>query len=210
MSRSVPSGEFSIAAAVRQLAELDAACIDASSMIVCNKAGILDDLGACCTLYSVPEVLAETGYDDAPVTLSLPDDAPVTLSLPADAPVTLAQTSAQTSAQPLAPPTDLQPGNRPPADLLSTELAPDDRLLYAALRARLPLISEDRELLLRFGESGLPYFNALMMLEYLLLRGRLSSRDYPQAARRLRRASRYNAEVLAFAHDVHLEVLKRR
>ena len=200
MSRSVPSGEFSIAAAVRQLAELNAACIDASSMIVCNKAGILDDLGACCTLYSVPEVLAETGYDDAPVTLSLPDDATVTL----------AQTSAQTSAQPLAPPTDLQPGNRPPADLLSTELAPDDRLLHAALRARLPLISEDRELLLRFGESGLPYFNALMMLEYLLLRGRLSPRDYPQAARLLRRASRYNAEVLAFAQGVHIEILKRR
>lgn len=162
-----------VARAVRQLAELNAACIDASSMIVCNKAGILDDLAACCKLHTVADVLAETGYHDAPVSVAPPAAAP-----------------------------DPPPGLDGPA-------APDDRLLHAALRAQLPLISEDRELLLRFAASGLPYFNALMMLEYLLLRGRLSSRDYPRAARLLRRASRYSDTVLAFAQDVHLEVLKR-
>ncbi len=38
-------------------------------MIICNKAGILDALGACCRLFTVKPVLAETGYADAPVLL---------------------------------------------------------------------------------------------------------------------------------------------
>ncbi|TVQ96088.1 MAG: hypothetical protein EA403_17030 [Spirochaetaceae bacterium] len=54
---------------VTRLRSAGSLCIDASSMIICNKAGILDPLGACCRLFTVEAVLAETGYTDAPVLL---------------------------------------------------------------------------------------------------------------------------------------------
>ncbi|MFP4483280.1 MAG: hypothetical protein ACOCYG_05880 [Spirochaetota bacterium] len=79
---------------------------------------------------------------------------------------------------------------------------PDDAVLALARDRRIPVISEDRELLLRAEEAGMPYYNALMMLNLLADRGRCNAEEYALFRNRLEEIGRYSREVLAFAADV--------
>ncbi|TVR32438.1 MAG: hypothetical protein EA404_07865 [Spirochaetaceae bacterium] len=158
-----------IESALEKLSGLSSAFIDASSMIVCNKAEILDALAATCTLYTIQPVMDETGYSDAPV-----------------------------SIQPV-----------PAAAAAGTAATVDDLLFSAVLKAQLPLISEDRTLLVKAADHGLAYYNALMVLNLLLLRRRLTPAAYSEHARLLQRATRYSAEVQQFGQAVYRQILKQ-
>lgn len=92
----------------------------------------------------------------------------------------------------------------------SDRLTPDDRLLAFALAHRLPLISEDRKLLQRAGAAGLTYYNALLMLDLLVLRGRFSEEEYHIYRDRLVRIGRYDADVLATEKTVAAAVFAGR
>ena len=156
-----------IESALEELSRLSSAFIDASSMIVCNKAEILDALAATCTLYTIQPVIDETGYSDAPVLL------------------------------------------QPTPAAAGVAVAVDDLLLGAVLKAQLPLISEDRTLLVKAAGHGLGYYNALMMLNLLLLRRQLTPAAYCGHARLLQRATRYSAEVQHFGQAVYRRILKQ-
>ncbi len=155
-----------IESALEELSGLSSAFIDASSMIVCNKAEILDALAATCTLYTIQPVVDETGYSDAPVLLQ-------------------------------------------PVPAAGTAATVDDLLFAAVLKEQLPLISEDRTLLVKAADHGLAYYNALMMLNLLLLRRRLTPAAYSEHARLLQRATRYSAEVQHFGQAVYRQILKQ-
>jgi hypothetical protein len=63
---------------LRQFCRLDKALIDASSIIYMRKTGFLDHLAQRLSLYSLPEIVAETGDADGGITMlavSLPDTA---------------------------------------------------------------------------------------------------------------------------------------
>lgn len=155
-----------IESALEELTGLSSAFIDASSMIVCNKAEILDALAATCTLYTIQPVVEETGYSDAPVLLQ-------------------------------------------PVPATGTAATVDDLLFAAVLKEQLPLISEDRTLLVKAADHGLAYYNALMMLNLLLLRRRLTPAAYSEHARLLQCATRYSAEVQHFGQAVYRQILKQ-
>ncbi|MDC7224177.1 MAG: hypothetical protein PQJ60_10585 [Spirochaetales bacterium] len=53
----------------------------------------------------------------------------------------------------------------------------DQGLFLLARERNLPLISEDKEVLLWAEEAGLPYYNSLMMLIFLCYKGRISRED---------------------------------
>ena len=81
-------------------------------------------------------------------------------------------------------------------------LTADDAVLALAVQRGSPVISEDRELLMRAGAAGIRYFNSLMMLNLLADRGRCDVGEYALFRDRLREIGRYSAEVLAFADGV--------
>lgn len=88
--------------------------------------------------------------------------------------------------------------------------APDDQLLAFSIAHRLPLISEDRKLLLRAGAAGLVYYNALLMLNLLVLRGRFDEDQYHEYRARLIGVGRYSADVLATEQAVSTAVSARK
>ncbi|TVQ40122.1 MAG: hypothetical protein EA384_04235 [Spirochaetaceae bacterium] len=99
-------------------------------------------------------------------------------------------------------PVQLRPTPAGPAEV-------DDQLIACAIEVRLPVISEDRALLIKAADAGLAYYNALMMLNLLLLRGSLSPAAYGPHARLLLSAARYSAEVRQYGVAVYREILKR-
>ena len=99
-----------------------------------------------------------------------------------------------------------------------TTIAPDEgvarksvdlRVVEAASRLHLPVISDDRKLLAAAEAEGCLYFNAIMMLEFLLLRRRLTLSSYNAHRQRLIAFARYSRYVLATAQQIHLAVRKR-
>ncbi|MFP4330297.1 MAG: hypothetical protein ACLFP6_06245 [Spirochaetaceae bacterium] len=76
------------------------------------------------------------------------------------------------------------------------EVDTDALLLNFAVNRRLPLISEDRALLLKAGEAGLEYYNSLMMLALLRYRGRIDTAWYTEAKSHLLEVARYGDEIL--------------
>lgn len=140
---------------------LDAAAIDASSIIYMRKAGFLSDLAEEIRLFSPGSVIRETGYDDLPVR-------PVT-------------------------------GGR------SSESS-DRQLVACSLAFRIPVISEDKKILMAIRRARLPYFNSLMMLNFLLFRGRISAADHGVRFRRLLDFAWYSPAVLAFSRSVFTAV----
>lgn len=84
--------------------------------------------------------------------------------------------------------------------------APDDLLLRLAGDWGWPVVSEDRELLMRAEARDIRYFNSLMMLLLLNWRGRCSAEEYRLFQRRLYEIGRYSAWVRSFAEAVAREL----
>ena len=140
---------------------LEAAAIDASSIIYMLKAGYLDDLAAEIRLFSPGPVISETGYDDLPV-------------------------------KPVAGINDA-----------ASDATSNDRLLVAySLAHQIALISEDKKILMEIKRARRPYFNSLMMLNFLLFRNRISAGEHRVYFRRLANFAWYSPAVLAFSKSI--------
>ena len=72
----------------------------------------------------------------------------------------------------------------------------DEKLLDFAVRSTLPVISDDRALLLAAERNGLDYYNSLMMLAFVRYRRRIDEAWYDEAFGRLLEIGRYNDEIL--------------
>lgn len=82
------------------------------------------------------------------------------------------------------------------------ELSNDESVIYIAEKKEIPLLSEDREVLGEARERGIPFYNTLMILNYLLLKGRVSSIEYDEYLSRLKEISRYSQEILDYGDAV--------
>lgn len=78
----------------------------------------------------------------------------------------------------------------------------DDSVIAVADRRKVPLLSEDLEILQEAREREIPHFNTLMILNYLLLKGRISPDEYPEYLGRLREISRYSDEILEYGSAI--------
>ncbi len=99
---------------------------------------------------------------------------------------------------------------RPPSSSSTVEtaaLTTDERVLALAVEFRLPLVSEDRELLMQAESAGLSYFNALMMLILLLGLGRCDREELTIFWSRLLAVGHYSDRVGTFAEEVASRVL---
>ena len=83
----------------------------------------------------------------------------------------------------------------------------DESLVILARERNCPVLSEDYEVLMDARDSGLDYYNTLMMLNYLLLKGRIGRDEYPGYLGRLKECSHYSQMVLDEGALVHKEVL---
>jgi len=84
----------------------------------------------------------------------------------------------------------------------------DQMLGLAANKLRLPIISEDRQILMRAKGLNLPFFNTLMVLNFLLYKNALNLLEYQTTLDKLRAIARYSDEIYAFGGRVLAEILR--
>lgn len=149
---------------ITQFHNLYQALIDASSIIYMNKAGFLNKLNQFLELFSLPEIIAETGYEIPEIKLVHYPNSPFKSS--------------------------------------------DQKLVAVAIAKKLPVISEDKKLLLKIKQESLPYFNALMMLNFLVLKKIIDKNEYFDYLEKLKQIARYNQKVWEYGHDVFLRIVK--
>lgn len=95
---------------------------------------------------------------------------------------------------------------RPSGAENARESTNDRRLLTLAVESGLPLISEDRALLIAAGVEGLDHYNSLMMLAFLRYRGRIDEAWFDESRERLLGVARYSEEVLSRFREIQGEL----
>ena len=86
----------------------------------------------------------------------------------------------------------------------------DAKLVKCAEERKLPLISEDRAILMTCLRIAIPNYNALLLLTLMLLRGSVSSRDFSHFEARLLQVAHYHPEVIRFGREFTQFALKIR
>ena len=82
-------------------------------------------------------------------------------------------------------------------------LSNDKKLITSALKLRWPVVSEDRNILLHMQRSKLPYYNTLMMLNFLLFRKRIDLKSHAMYFKRLKKYAWYSPQVWEFGKNIY-------
>ena len=85
----------------------------------------------------------------------------------------------------------------------SHALSTDKMLITCALDSNLAMISEDKAILSAMRRAKAPYFNALMMLNLLLLSEKIDDGRYRRFLMALKSIARYSEKVWEFGEKVH-------
>jgi len=86
----------------------------------------------------------------------------------------------------------------------------DARLLAGAARLQLPVISEDRDLILKTLDSGLACYNSAMMINYLFYRDYLSKKQSAKIQGKLKKVARYSNDVWEYGDSVFKVILAQK
>lgn len=89
----------------------------------------------------------------------------------------------------------------------SQSLLNDEKLIGCALKRGIPVISEDKKILMQMEREGISYFNALMMLHFLLFKKKIDLETHSLYLNRLKRIARYSDYVLEFGEEVFKAVM---
>jgi hypothetical protein len=88
-------------------------------------------------------------------------------------------------------------------------LTVDEQVAEIARRDNCPVITEDREILERADEWDVVACNALVMLEYVLLRQRITLVEWDACRKRLLACANYHPRVVHAGQELHWAVRKR-
>jgi len=130
--------------------QLDKALIDASSIIYMDRVDILGKLASCIRLFSIQEILSETGPVSEHIKLLIHNQ---------------------------------------------TASSNDQKLIACALDRDLPIISEDKKILMAMKRVARPFYNSLMMLNFLLYRRLINDQQYTQYHLALKTFARYGDDI---------------
>jgi len=86
-----------------------------------------------------------------------------------------------------------------------SSLPTDQKLIACALENRLTMIAEDRQILMAIQGAKAPYYNALMMLNLLLLSQKIDDNGYQRHLEALKKFARYSETVWEFGENIYKE-----
>lgn len=95
-----------------------------------------------------------------------------------------------------------------PCILDDKNLTNDETVVELAIKRKISVLSEDREVLLNASSKRLNYYNALMILNYILLKGRILPDEYPLYHQRLLEISHYSKDILIYGSYINKLILK--
>ena len=86
----------------------------------------------------------------------------------------------------------------------------DESVVLLGEELNLPVISEDRKILLEAEKRGLRYFNTIMILNWLLLDSAVSEEEYLEYRAELVKVARYSNRVLEYAEEIHKKIKQNK
>lgn len=86
----------------------------------------------------------------------------------------------------------------------------DEKLIDLAISRKLPVISDDKEVLEATSQKGLPHYNSLMMLNYLFFKNRVSEDEYSEYESRIIEAAHYTPFILDYSRNVFTQIKKTK
>lgn len=99
---------------------------------------------------------------------------------------------------------------RLPIEIINIEcvgLTNDQTVIKLAEIRQSSILSEDLEILKSAKESGINYYNTLMMLNFLLLKGRVLKSDYKEYLDRIVEISHYSKDILKYGEKIYQHIL---
>jgi len=82
----------------------------------------------------------------------------------------------------------------------------DQMLIFCALESGWPVISEDKKILSTMERNEIPYFNSLIILNYLLFKNQISVADHSVYFRRLKEHAWYSPYVWDFGKTIFKKI----
>jgi len=98
------------------------------------------------------------------------------------------------------------PGVRVMRSSGSASLSTDQKLVFCALENKIAMISEDKKILAAMHRAEAPYYNALMMLNFLLYSQKIDDDSYRKYYGVLKTIARYSDDVWEFGRQIHAAV----
>jgi hypothetical protein len=86
----------------------------------------------------------------------------------------------------------------------------DEAFIDYALMHRIPVISEDKDILAAARCAELPHFNMLMVLEFLFLKDVVDEKKYRHVRQRLASFARYAEAVYRYGENVHAQLVLQK
>ena len=90
----------------------------------------------------------------------------------------------------------------------SPSLSTDHKLISCALENKLAMISEDKRILRAMRRAQAPYYNALMMLNFLLFSQKIDDDGYRRYYSALENIARYSEAVWEFGQHIYSAIKK--
>jgi hypothetical protein len=94
----------------------------------------------------------------------------------------------------------------PGADTVA--LSADEQVIELAVRLKIPVISEDKKVLRSVAGTGLSYYNALMILNFLLYKKEITMYHYDKLHAALISVARYSKFVLSYGEMVKKKIFE--
>jgi hypothetical protein len=85
----------------------------------------------------------------------------------------------------------------------------DRQIMRTAANLRLPVISEDKKILMAAANSGLPFFNTLMIMNFLIYKKEIDHQGYNTALQLLRKKAYYEGFIFDFGRAVYEKIMEK-
>lgn len=86
----------------------------------------------------------------------------------------------------------------------------DDAIVRCANILKIPVISDDKKILTNVKKINLPYYNSLMMLNYIVYRDKISTEKYNVFKTRLEKNCYYSEKVFLFAEKLFNMIIQEK
>ena len=94
-------------------------------------------------------------------------------------------------------------------ELKEIEKNTDRQIIQVAADLRLPVISEDKKILMAAASAGLPFFNTLMIMNFLIYKNEMDLQEYHAALHRLRKEAYYEGFIFDFGNAVYEKIMEQ-
>lgn len=91
---------------------------------------------------------------------------------------------------------------------ITSGLANDRKLIESSIKRKIPIITEDKKLLNSAKKSGIDYYNALMMLNFLFYLDKINFNQYDNYYNRLVNYAWYSSYVIEYGNFIFNAILK--